>query len=399
MDIDYEYFLDGESWNTPIPFTPQPLGEDQAIAQRTFLDTLTRELRRLLPAAKKVFHAPMDSTVFAGDTYYRILQTLAADGALDALYVQYYNGPFRMRNVGDGSSRDPIQHYRALVTNIFGGNASKVLLGMCISDCSGTGSNSNAAEAADVAAKLEALAPAHGGVFFWALSDDVASNPVVSVAVDSVYAGATQSEDDEGDAPVAPGPSPSADCPEFTASTTSTWSGGYGGAIKVDPWVPNLEIIVDFTGTGVAVSNFWNSNVLDTDGSRYHLRLASWNSDAVGYTASGVPSVPVVSCVGDGADPAPAPVPAPAPAPAPVVSPAPDPDPPPSPGPGCTTVEGVKASTTSSSTALAIILSSICAFAIGMATGVAAFALRLRRIKAQRDPSAPAEIRVTDEGA
>ena len=52
------------------------------------------------------------------------------------------------------------------------GDGSKVVFGMCISDCSGTGSNANAAQTVGIMRQLQAAHPDMGGMMFWDTQGD-----------------------------------------------------------------------------------------------------------------------------------------------------------------------------------------------------------------------------------
>lgn len=149
VDIDYEYFLD----------------KPTAVA---FVTDLTIKLKTALPIGKTLSHAPMDGDLSAGKPYYNIIKAVAP--SVDYLMPQYYNGPFR-----PASSLDPaMAHLELLVNECFGGDASKVLFGFCIADCSGTGSNVDGPTAANIMQSVRSTHPGIGGAFVWAASDDVA---------------------------------------------------------------------------------------------------------------------------------------------------------------------------------------------------------------------------------
>merc|ERR1712151_668948 len=137
---------------------------DSVVSQLTTI--VTTRLKASLGEDKVVSHAPMDGDLSEGSPYYNLLQEVAP--SVDFLMPQYYNGPFR-------PAIDPapaLEHYGHLVDGIFDGNAGKVLFGFCISDCAGTGSNVNGAEAAEIMEGVVAAYPASGGAFFWAASHD-----------------------------------------------------------------------------------------------------------------------------------------------------------------------------------------------------------------------------------
>ena len=155
IDIDYEYFY------------------DTAEAQH-FLKTVTTGLRSTLPSGSIVTHAPMDPDLNHGTAYYNILKDVSS--SLDFVMPQYYNGFTRPAIDGiDGTgagSVSALSHYNTLVNDMFNGDATKIIFGFCISDCSGTGSNANAMQAATVMSDLRVQHPCNGGAFFWVAAHD-----------------------------------------------------------------------------------------------------------------------------------------------------------------------------------------------------------------------------------
>jgi len=113
-----------------------------------------------MPAGKLLTHAPMNALVDQNATYWNIL---AKCNGVDFLNVQYYNNP-----------PDPLTdlnssliHYQNLVNGLYGGDATKVLVGLCISDCSKY--NANSAQAASVTKSFKSLYPTtFGGIMDWA---------------------------------------------------------------------------------------------------------------------------------------------------------------------------------------------------------------------------------------
>jgi len=179
VDIDYEY--------------------DHSDTSSQFLKDLTTGLRTALPAGKIISHAPMDGDIAVGAPYFSALQEVAS--SVDYLLPQYYNGPFRPAT----DTQPAIDHMGHLVNDIFGGDASKVVFGFCISDCSGTGSNVNSAQAASILEDVAAAFPGYGGAFLWAASDDDGWSAPVRQAL--------------GSAPSA-GPSPTPPVPTPTPAPT-----------------------------------------------------------------------------------------------------------------------------------------------------------------------------------
>ncbi|CAK0801617.1 unnamed protein product, partial [Prorocentrum cordatum] len=185
---------------------------DHSDTSSQFLRDLTTGLRTALPAGKIISHAPMDGDIVAGAPYFRVLQEVAS--SVDYLLPQYYNGPLRPAI----DTQPAIEHMGHLVNDIFGGDASKVVFGFCISDCSGTGSNVNSAQAASILQDVAAAFPSYGGAFLWAASDDAGwSEPVrqalgsaPSVAPTPTPAVPTPAPTE---APATPSPTPAAPAP------------------------------------------------------------------------------------------------------------------------------------------------------------------------------------------
>merc|ERR1719245_1687169 len=154
VDIDYEYFV---TQDVAVPF----------------LSKLTTDLQALMPPDKTVSHAPMDRDVDRGDPYYELLKAISSD--VDYIMPQYYNGFWSVKP-------DPTvaqTHFTDLATDMFGGDASKVIFGFCIG---GGRFCTNGTEATSVMQAVTGWFPDNGGAFFWAGAGDrgnVWSAPVV----------------------------------------------------------------------------------------------------------------------------------------------------------------------------------------------------------------------------
>lgn len=135
---------------------------------QNFLDSLTRLLRVKLDALQatngygpdryELTHAPMDSDLTpTSSAYFQILHNRRAD--LDFLMPQFYNGVTRPGTDGvDGTgagSMSAASMFSSLSNEMFDGEPHKVVFGHCISDCGGTGSNVNAAQATQITADLK----------------------------------------------------------------------------------------------------------------------------------------------------------------------------------------------------------------------------------------------------
>mmetsp|Transcript_12393 Transcript_12393/g.35992 ORF Transcript_12393/g.35992 Transcript_12393/m.35992 type:complete len:742 (+) Transcript_12393:108-2333(+) len=172
VDIDYEYFYEDNQRNS---------GFAKGSEATHFLKFITKALRRRLPAGSNlVTHTPMDIDLVPGSAYFDVLKDVHED--VDFIMPQYYNGITRpvLEGVTGSSFASMVDHYHAIVEQIYGGDASKVIAGFCISDCAGTDSNANGDQAAqvmeDLVVELKKTAGeigCPGGAFFWMASDDV----------------------------------------------------------------------------------------------------------------------------------------------------------------------------------------------------------------------------------
>ena len=154
--IDYEFYHDGSY--------PR-----KADAQH-FLRTVTQKLKQELPADRNiVVHTPMDSDMEVGRGYYEVVKEVGA-ASIDFLMPQYYNGITRPNQDGFASARS---NFNNLVLNVYNGDATRLVFGFCISDCSGTKTNANAQQAVAVMQTLQAEHPCHGGAGFWVVHDDL----------------------------------------------------------------------------------------------------------------------------------------------------------------------------------------------------------------------------------
>jgi chitinase len=100
----------------------------------------------------------MDSDISTVNSkYYQILKARHAD--LDFVMPQFYNGATRPVLDGVGSaqqgSMSAASIFSLLSNDMFSGKPEKVVFGFCISDCAGSSSNANAAEAAQVMSELK----------------------------------------------------------------------------------------------------------------------------------------------------------------------------------------------------------------------------------------------------
>ena len=186
IDIDYEYCYDirgGQHFGC----TQVTAKYSDAKAQK-FLNTLTSKLRTKLDALQvsdgynrgryELTHAPLDSDLTPDSMYFQILRDRRAD--LDFLMPQFYNGYTRPAVDGiDGTGVGALSAadmFKGLANDLFDSEPHKVVFGHCISDCSGTGSNVNSAQAVQITADLKTHNngefACNGGAFFWASAHD-----------------------------------------------------------------------------------------------------------------------------------------------------------------------------------------------------------------------------------
>jgi hypothetical protein len=166
VDLDYEYYYDDNQNNS---------GFSKGTQAKKFLKDVTVGLREKLPSTAEISHAPMDVDLQPGKGYYQVLKEVAS--SVDFLNPQYYNGITYPGVDGiDGTGRGSVSalsHYTTIVNDIYNGDATKVVFGFCISDCSGTGTNINAAKAAEIMTDLAKTYECNGGAFFWVAEHDV----------------------------------------------------------------------------------------------------------------------------------------------------------------------------------------------------------------------------------
>ena len=188
IDIDYEYCYDIA--DKQAGRCTQRSAEYTDVKAQTFLNDLTSKLRTKLDALQflngynrgryEVTHAPMDSDLSPSTSkYFQILKARHQD--LDFLMPQFYNGVTRAQTDGiSGSGVGSISAgtlFSSLANELFNMKPHKVVFGFCISDCSGTGSNTNAAQAVTIMSDLKVYNNSqyscNGGAFFWVAKDDI----------------------------------------------------------------------------------------------------------------------------------------------------------------------------------------------------------------------------------
>jgi len=157
VDLDYEYFYE-DNQNLS--------GFGKGAEAQKFLRDVTLGLRSSLPVGSIVTHAPMDSDMVPGTAYYDLLQDISY--SLDFLMPQYYNGITRPVNNFNAA----LGHYTQLVNDFFDGDATRMVFGFCISDCSSTSSNASGSQAKSVMTQVNTAYACNGGAFFWVALHD-----------------------------------------------------------------------------------------------------------------------------------------------------------------------------------------------------------------------------------
>jgi len=127
---------------------------------QAFVVNLTKQLRAKLPDCL-LTHVPENNLMDQGAAYWNIMLQIA--DLVDFISIQYYND--NPNPLTDPSGAET--HYGKVVSNIFNGDASKVVFGVCITECSGW--NMNAQNTANIAKSLLAKYPTNfGGIQNWA---------------------------------------------------------------------------------------------------------------------------------------------------------------------------------------------------------------------------------------
>jgi len=179
IDIDYEYCYD--IGGSQAGKCPQKTEKYTDIKARNFLSSITSLLRQKLDAlgsGYEITHAPMDVDLLPNTEYYQILK--AQSNNLDFIMPQFYNGITRPHVDGvDGTgagSHSAISMFDDLANDMFDSEPNKVVFGFCISDCAGTGSNTDYNQAVQVMSDLKEYNngefECNGGAFFWVALHD-----------------------------------------------------------------------------------------------------------------------------------------------------------------------------------------------------------------------------------
>jgi hypothetical protein len=140
---------------------------------QAFLRTLTVSLRERLDNGMLLAHMPVDSSVVVGTDYFTLMSELAQNNQFDLLMPQFFNGVIQPASNAQGV----LQHLDVLVTFMFLGDSSRVVLGICNNggddfNCGGRGFAVDSVEGASIMTSLSNSYPCHGGAFFWSASSD-----------------------------------------------------------------------------------------------------------------------------------------------------------------------------------------------------------------------------------
>jgi hypothetical protein len=179
IDIDYEYCYD--IYGSQSGRCPQRTSNYSDEKAQTFLMLLTSKLRQKLDAlgsGYELTHAPMDADLVPSSVYYQILKDQHMN--LNFLMPQFYNGITKA--VADGVTRgkqgrdSAISLYDNLANDLFPGEPYKVVFGFCVTDCSGTGSNTDGDQAVTILQDIKSYNNGqfycNGGAFFWVADHD-----------------------------------------------------------------------------------------------------------------------------------------------------------------------------------------------------------------------------------
>jgi chitinase len=158
MALVNEYDFDG----VDIDFERD--GSTISTADQNFVVTLNNALREQLTGGKILSHAPQNNFMKRGGPYWEIL---SKSKGVDFVSVQYYNDNPSPTKDPDGS----IKHYQEIVSGLFNGDASKVVYGMCITDCGDAKDNMSASAAASFTKKIaKTVGSDFGGIMNWAIN-------------------------------------------------------------------------------------------------------------------------------------------------------------------------------------------------------------------------------------
>jgi len=158
----------------------------------TWVQGVTKDLRAALTAlgeSKKLYisHVPQSYYMDEGgkyggnQDYWNALSPVLS--SIDFVIIQYYNNPPNPANL-PSSAED---HYSRIVSGLFGGDASKVVFGICLTDCGSDGDLSVSQANAITKALTQKYPSNFGGMALWATSADAGKGYQWSNGIKSTY--------------------------------------------------------------------------------------------------------------------------------------------------------------------------------------------------------------------
>jgi hypothetical protein len=143
-----------------------------------YLRDVTAGLRSALPPTVSLAHMPLDGDMVVGSEYFTMLVELQQQedrGVLDYVVAQYYHGI----HIPSAANSLPaiVDHFDTLATFLFGGDASRVLMGLCAGGDScvkaATDYSVDSVQAASLVKAVADVYPCYGGVVFLDATTDV----------------------------------------------------------------------------------------------------------------------------------------------------------------------------------------------------------------------------------
>jgi len=155
VNLVKQYGLDG----VDIDYEESPVNAQ-------YLIDVTNGLSASLPTGAYITHAPMQVWLDnSSSPYWNVMAQVGSK--ISWLNVQYYNNPPNPVSNPSGA----ISHYKNIVNNLFKGDATKVVFGFCISECSEYDASPSQAES--ITQQLVQAYPSNfGGVMAWACNSD-----------------------------------------------------------------------------------------------------------------------------------------------------------------------------------------------------------------------------------
>jgi len=158
----------------------------------TWVQGVTKDLRAAFNALGEskhlyISHDPQSYYVDEGgkyggnQDYWNALAPVLS--SIDFIIIQYYNNPPNPATLPSSA----VDHYERIVSGLFGGDASKVVFGICLTDCSGSG-DLTVSQANSITKTLTQKYPSNfGGMALWATSADAGKGYQWSNGIKSTY--------------------------------------------------------------------------------------------------------------------------------------------------------------------------------------------------------------------